>query len=787
MFPTAERYPDPMRIALVSPYSWAYPGGVNRHVEALAEQFLARGDHVRVLAPWDPPDAVTRRLHRAEPEATTPPDYLVPLGRTVGIGANGAVSNLSAFPEGVARLRRELRAGRYDVVHVHEPPAPLISWDANTFRGAPVVGTFHAYSNKAFPNHVATALGARRLFNQLSARIAVSQAAAWTARRWFGGEYEIVPNGVDVESAHKGPKAPADHLRLVFVGRADERKGLPILLSAFEALIEHVPSRLTVLGAAPEEVRRRIADPDVAERIDVLGGVSHGVLWRSLAEADVLCAPSLGGESFGMVLIEGMASGTPPVASGIAGYSDVVTDGVDGVLVPPADPQALAEELQALWHEPERLEALAHAGRRSAQRFAWTRVADEVSEVYERAVEPAPAPINAAEAMARRTGLIRLDGGPRVPPRKLDSLEPPAAVAGSGRRAARRIGLAAAGLLGVGFTVLAARRIGVDSVAESIVRSDLTWVLVACALMIAALFARAVSWTAIARAALPDRSVRRRDVTSATMIGVLMSATLPARLGEPARAMVLARRVGRMRETFGVLIGTLVSQTMLNIAALAMLGAIIVSSTDLFQRSTEKVFLFSLAPVLLLVAVLLAPSLVRTNGEGRVARIAASIRRALNQVRSGLVVFKQPRRGAIAAGAQLSAWGLQLIACWALFAALGLDHRVGIAAAAAVLFAVNVTAVVPATPSNIGIFQLATVSVLTAGFGIGAADALAYGVVLQAVEIATSVTLGVPALVREGVTWKDMRLRALSAAPARLQPHPRERESGSATGRVPAS
>jgi phosphatidylinositol alpha-mannosyltransferase len=249
--------------------------------------------------------------------------------------------------------------------------------------------------------------------------------------------------------------------------------------------------------------------------------------------------------------------------------------------------------------------------------------------------------------------------------------------------------------------------------------------------------------------------------------------------------MVLARRIGRMRETFAVLVGTLVSQTVLNIAALLMLGGIIVSSTDLFQRSTEKIFLFSLAPLLLLIAVLLAPSLVRANGKGRIARVAATIRRALKQVRTGLVVFKDPRRGTIATVAQLGAWFLQLLSCWALFAALGLDHQVAIGAAAAVLFAVNVTAVVPATPSNIGIFQLATVSVLTAGFQVNAADALAYGVILQAVEIATAVVLGVPALVREGVTWKDMRLRALSAAPARLQPQPPHRRD--AGGRATVS
>ena len=781
------RYPEPMRIALVSPYSWTYQGGVNRHVEALAEEFISRGDHVRVLAPWDPPGFISRRLHRSQPELREAPDYLVPLGRSVGYGANGAISNLSSFPEGPISLRRELRAGDFDVVHVHEPLAPLVGWDAMTFRGAPVVGTFHAYSTKAFPNHIATLLGARRRFNQLSARIAVSEAAAWTGKRWFGGEYMIVPNGVDVDAVPKGPKTPSDELRLLFVGRAEERKGLPVLLAAFQALVEHVPSRLTVIGADPEDVSRLVTDPDVLSHIDVLGKVSDSVLWRHLGDADVLCAPSLAGESFGMVLIEAMAAGTPVIASAIAGYNDVVTNGVDGVLVPPADPQALAEELQLLALEPERRVAMGEAGRRSAERYAWPRIADEVKQVYEWVAKPAPAlmrerasarPVSGwAESAARRTGLIPIDGGPRRPARRLPTLEPaPVPESGRGRRAARKAGVAVAGALGLLLTALAARRIGVDQVATNIIDSDLKWVLIACALMVGAMFARAASWVSIARAALPGRVVRRRDVTSATMIGVLMSATLPARLGEPARAMVLSRRVGRMRETFPVLIGTLVSQTALNIFALVLLGGIIVSTTDLFQASTQKLFLVSTAPLLVLLAVLLAPSLVKVNGQGRVARAIKAVRGAIKQARRGLTVFRDPRRGPFAAIAQLFAWFLQLLACWALFAALGLDHKVAIGAAAACLFAVNVTAVVPATPSNIGIFQLAIISVLNKGFGIPAADALAYGVILQAVEIATAVALGVPALVREGVTWSDMRLRALSAAPVHLPAQPRSRD-----------
>lgn len=746
---------------------------MNRHVEALAEEFLGRGDDVRVLAPVDPPGRLSRLTHRGAPQQRELPDYLIPLGRTIGFGANGAVSNLSASPVGgVAGVRRELRRGGYDVIHVHEPLVPLIGWNAALGARAPVVGTFHAYSTKPLPNHIASALGARRMFNRLHARIAVSEAAAWTGRRWFGGRYEIIPNGVELGSP--GPKPPGDELRLLFVGRAEERKGLPVLLSAFEALIEHVPSRLCVIGSELEEVKRYLTDPTALASIDVEGRVSDERLAEAMREADLLCAPSLSGESFGMVLTEAFAEGTPVVASQIAGYSDVVTDGLDGVLVPPADPQRLAEELQRLHHEPARLAAMGVAARESAERYAWPRVADRVTRVYERAAE-APEPAGAGQRVAHWSGLRPADGGPPSPPRRLPSLDPPLVQEGSRRRLARRIGLGVAGALGIGLSALAAQKIGVDKVVASIVRSDLSWVLIACALMGLSLFFRAASWFAIVRAALPERRLRRRDVTSATMIGVLMSATLPARLGEPARAMTLARRIGRMRETFPVLLGTLVSQTLLNIVALFLLGLIIVSSTDLFHSSTEKLFLFSLVPLALLITVLLAPTLMRRGGSGRVARIGHAAHAALLQVRAGLTVFRTPRRGAIAATAQLSAWAIQLAACWALFAALGLSGSAGIGAAAAVLFAVNVTAVVPATPSNIGVFQLAVISVLVTGWGISTADALAYGVILQAVEIATAVALGVPSLVREGLTWSDLRMQALSSAPVRLEPEPVER------------
>ena len=766
-----------MRVAIVSPYSWTYPGGVNRHVEALSTELIDRGHELRVLAPWDPPDRISRLLHRAPQEVVSRPDYLVTLGRTKAFGANGAVSNIGVSPEGVVTMRRELRAFDPDVVHVHEPLVPLPAADAVSWREAPVVGTFHTYSTKSVPNHVASLLGARRKFNNMRARIAVSEAAAWTGRRWFGGNYTVIPNGVDVGAPPSAPKPASDELRLIFVGRPEERKGLPVLLAAFAALIEHVDARLTVIGSERADVLRYLTDPAAAERIEALGRVSSDRLWQSLHEADLLCAPSLAGESFGMVLTEAFAAGTPVVASNIAGYNDVVTDGVDGVLVPPADPQRLGEQLHELSHQPRRLARMGEAARESAERFAWPRVAERVEAVYEEARQ-APAPAGAPSRAARRVGLVPADGSQPAPARRLPSLDPAPARAGR-QRIARRAALGIAAVLGIVLTFIAAQRIGVDKVVESIVRSDMGWVLVATGLMTAAMLARALSWYAIARSALPNSPLRRRDVTSATMIGVLMSATLPARLGEPARAMVLARRTGRMRETFPVLLGTLVSQSVLNILALVLLGLLIVSSTDLFHSSSERLFVFSFVPLVILIAVVLAPALVRQSGSGRVARTVAAIRGSLIKVRTGLHVFRDVRRGPLAVGAQLLAWGLQMLACFALFTALGLNHEplIGIGAAAAVLFAVNVTAAVPATPSNIGVFQLATISVLTTGFGVSYADALAYGVILQAVEIATAVALGLPALVREGVTWSDMRVRALSAAPVRLSPRKRSSEA----------
>jgi phosphatidylinositol alpha-mannosyltransferase len=770
-----------MRIALVSPYSWSFPGGVTRHVDALAREFLSDGHHVRVLSPVDPDDRITHLLHRRAPDPTPLPDYVVPLGRTTSLPMNGAMSCLSVTPDSVARLRRELRAGDFDVIHVHEPIAPYVGWDACTFdAGAPVVGTFHAYSSGWLPNTIARAIGARRVLNRLHARIAVSEAARWTGERFFGGTYDVIPNGVDAGGAPRGPKPPSDSLRIVFIGREEERKGLPMLLSAFAGLRRHIPVRLAVIGAAHDAVEPLLAQVEGGmDGIEVLGRVEDAELWRRLHVADVLCAPSLGGESFGMVLTEAFAAGTPVVASDIAGYRQVVSHGRDGLLVPPGDALALAEALRSLWLDPARRAQMGVAARRRAEDFAWPQVARQITTVYERAIE-APAPAGAAQTMRVKAGLCQGDLTPSPRARRLPSLEPPPPKVSRGSRAfagARRVALGLSAVIGVLLAFLALRRVGFENVFTTLVHSSPIWVLIALGLFSTSMILRAGSWFHILRAALPDRPVKRRTILSATSIGVLMSATLPARLGEPSRALVVARRVGRMRETLPVVAGTLVSQTLLNLFALFLLAVVVVGSNDILRGHEGVLLLVSVLPVGLAAVVLIVPSLMEAGrrfgfggGQGAIARWMRETTAALVRLRKGLHVFRKPRHAAWAISFQLAAWGLQLLGAYALLLALDLDARAGIGAAAAVLFAVNVTAVLPATPSNIGVFQLAVITVLTGAYGVPTATALGYGLILQAVEVVTAVAFGLPALIREGLSWRDVRVRALAATPVELAP-----------------
>jgi phosphatidylinositol alpha-mannosyltransferase len=407
-------------------------------------------------------------------------------------------------------------------------------------------------------------------------------------------------------------------------------------------------------------------------------------------------------------------------------------------------------------------------------------VAAELVKAYEDAIavgEPAGSPVRRA---AVRIGALPSDLQPRRPARRLPSIEPRAPRARVKRPVlafVRRalVALVAAMILAGSFFAL--QRIGLDKIGHSLLHATVSWVLVALVLMCTSMAVRAVSWSAILRAAFPATPrPRLSDALQGTMIGVLMSATLPARLGEPARAMIVARRIGRPRDGLPLVLGTIVSQTLLNIFALALLGVIMFQSVPVFHDHQGGLVAFAALPLVILAAVLGAPAVLRSGAKASSARVrswARQARRATAQVRAGLEVFRQPRLGSLAVSAQLFAWVIQWMSCYVLLVAFGLDDRAGLGAAAAVLFAVNVSAVLPATPSNLGVFQAACVFVLHKGYGISVEDALGYGIILQAVEIATAFVMGAPALLKEGVSWRDVRLRAMHAAPVELPPLPR--------------
>jgi len=273
------------------------------------------------------------------------------------------------------------------------------------------------------------------------------------------------------------------------------------------------------------------------------------------------------------------------------------------------------------------------------------------------------------------------------------------------------------------------------------------------------LLLRSVSWHEALRAALPDTPIGWIAVTRATMIGVMASAVVPGRIGEPTRIVVLSRRLdGPSRRVLPIVTGTVFSQTLINLFALAILASVTFSSIPVHGRFAG-ILAVAAVPLALCALVLLGPRLLRLAQRSRSLRVrlaSATVARLLGLARQGLVVFVTPRHGFASVTAQLLAWTLQWLACYAVVLALGLPAHPALIAAAAVLLAVNLSAILPATPSNVGVFQAACLVVLAA-YGVGAGQAIAYGIVLQAVEVITALALGVPALLGEGLTWRDIR------------------------------
>ncbi len=369
-----------MKVALVSPYDYGRPGGVGEHVRHLAQELRSRGLQVSVLAP------------AASRGGAASAQGVIPLGRPIPVPANGSVARISLSFHLARRIRQILASERFDVVHLHEPLMPALPVTVLRLndRGANV-GTFHAYARQNLGYYYGRPL-LKRLFRRLDASIAVSEPARSFVSRYFPSEYTVIPNGVD--SATFSPQvppalAPAPRQRtILFLGRLEERKGLGTLLDAYQLLRQvRADCRLLVGGEGPlrRGYERRVEEEAIPD-VSFLGFVPEPEKAAHFTAADIYCAPNTGKESFGVILLEAMACGRPVVATAIDGFRQVITEGRQGLLVPPGDEARLAAALGRLLDHPQLRRQLGQRGREAAEGYAWPLVADRVLSVYERAL-----------------------------------------------------------------------------------------------------------------------------------------------------------------------------------------------------------------------------------------------------------------------------------------------------------------------------------------------------------------------------------------------------------------
>ncbi len=361
---------------MVCPYTWDVPGGVQEHIKDLAEALIGLGHEVSVISPAD--------------DDTPLPGYVVPAGRAVPVPYNGSVARLAFGPLSAARVRRWVKEGGFDVLHVHEPAAPSLSLLACWVADGPIVATAHTANPRSRVMHAAY-LALQTALEKISGWIAVSEAARTTLVEHMGGDAVLIPNGVTVsryEKASPLPGWPGEGGVLGFLGRMEEpRKGLDVLLGAFELLATQRP-KLRLLVAGPgdlDEVRAKVPEA-IRDRLILLGQVTQDDKARFYHSVDVFCAPNTGGESFGVVLIEAMAAGAPIVASDLDAFQLVLRDGRAGELFPAGDPAALAAAASRLLDDPALRARLSAAACDAVRAYDWPMVARDVVKVYEAVV-----------------------------------------------------------------------------------------------------------------------------------------------------------------------------------------------------------------------------------------------------------------------------------------------------------------------------------------------------------------------------------------------------------------
>jgi len=368
-----------VKIGIVVPFSWSFWGAVVEHAEAQAAALEELGHDVRLIMGNDPPGQFTRVLHPRVGRHGDPPPNVIPVGRSVIVPANGSLPNIVLSPRTYFRMKRTLERERFDVLHLHEPMTPTICLCALILARTPMVATFHASGDLGWMRGAKPLWG--DLIDRIDRRIAVSERARASQARWLPGEYEVIPNGVLVpESAPAGDR---EH-RIVFAGRQEPRKGLHVLLRAWPAIRERTGLRLTVAGADPLAVRLLLTRLRVSDDgVDVVGFLTQDELTQTLLGAKAMVAPSLGQESFGMVLTRAFACALPAVASDIPGYREVLQPDAS-VAVPPDDVAALVGAVCALVGDEPRRESMGRAAREIAvERYAWPGLARRLEQIYE--------------------------------------------------------------------------------------------------------------------------------------------------------------------------------------------------------------------------------------------------------------------------------------------------------------------------------------------------------------------------------------------------------------------
>ncbi len=368
-----------MKVGIVAPYSWSFWGAVVEHVELQADALRRLGLETRTIMGNDPPGSFTRVLHPRLGRHGHPPPDVIPVGRSVIVPANGSLPNIVLSPHSVPAIRRALERERFDLLHVHEPMTPAICIAALALARVPCVATFHAHGALGWMKIGKPLWGF--LADRLDYRIAVSPHARDTAAAWLPGEYEVVPNGVLIPAE---ADAQGREHQIVFAGRQEPRKGLQVLLRAWPEVRRRTGARLRVAGADPLAVRLLLTRERVSdEGIDVLGFLSQDELTAELLRAKALVAPSLRGESFGMVLTRAYACATPVVASDIDGYREVMTKEA-AVSFPAGDERALADPVVRLLEDEPRRTRLGEGARRVAlERYSWDEIGRRLVEIYE--------------------------------------------------------------------------------------------------------------------------------------------------------------------------------------------------------------------------------------------------------------------------------------------------------------------------------------------------------------------------------------------------------------------